>query len=892
MDSIAFPLSASLWHSVAGRLHAWMQAHGAHPHRTLVLLPYAQLMPEARSAWAQMGTSSGSSPFSRFVPRFETTMNWATHENPAFAYGELDIRFELAADLLTAARWLDQAGLAAVRDDLAAALVEATWQLAAVTAAQPPNDRAAWGAQVRSGLLTGVDYNLLRFEAAVARIALEWALASSYASDVLFAEDTFAALDALVLVRGFLAEPLSESLLKHYGHKGHALQLVVLEAVPAQPKVPSNKQATTRLHACADAHEEAERAAACVLRLLASSPPPHTTESGHAPRWPIAMVANDRSVVRRVRALLGVRGVRVRDETGWKLSTTHAAAALMALLRCAERDANADALLQWAKLAPACDRAAVDSLEHQLRRSGTRDWRGLQGTSAAAQAVLVQINTWCAVLQNARPLAEWTVALRQVLQACGLWRALAQDEAGVAVLQALHLAPDHQAAGHGLGQKQDLPASSQRWSLGDFTRWVNAVLEGASFKPLQQNGAEDAADAAVDSTPDVVVLPLSQLLCRSVSGVVVPGCDEANLPVSPELPGTWTTAQRVLLGLPQRETLQRAAGLAWHYLMEWAQASPGRVDLLWRTEEAGEAVMASGFVQTLRLQHPALADDPRLQSCHTSTPVQPPQPRADAILRPSLSASAYADLRACPYRYFGLRSLGLAEAEELDTMLDKRDFGNWLHLVLRYFHTVLLEANISPNAANQPACLATMAQAVAQATQELALDEAAFTPFAAAWPRVRDGYLKWLLGHTEEGATFAEAESWKEQPLGRIKLVGKMDRVDTLADGRRMVIDYKTESPQTTRDRLADPLNDTQLPFYAALLADDDLQAAYVNVGEKDGTKTFSMPTIVEVRDQLIDGILHDMERIAQGDSLPALGEGSACEYCAARGLCRRDYWK
>lgn len=869
MDSIAFPLSASLWQALVERLRALMQAQGAHPARTVVLLPYAQLMPEARNAWAQFSAGSGAG----FVPRFETTMNWATRENPAFAAGELDIRFELASDLLTAGHWLDQAGLTAVRDDLAAALVEAAWQLAALAAAQPPNARAAWGTHVRSGLLTGVDYNLLRFEAAVARIALEWALASSYASDVLFAENTLAALDALVLVRGFLAEPLPESLLQHYASKGHVLQLVALPAADkqgtdAQPTV----QAAMRLHACADAHEEAERAAACVLRQLARQ----TTESELVPRWPVALVANDRSVVRRVRALLGVRGVRVRDETGWKLSTTHAAASLMALLRAAGPDASADALLHWAKLAPACAASAVNSLEHQLRRSATPDWRSLLGVNADTQVVVVQINTWRAALQNARPLAQWTLALRQVLQACGLWQGLASDEAGVSVLQALHLEPDRLAAGHHSG----LPAGSKRWSLADFTRWVNAVLEGASFKPLPP------ADA------DVVVLPLSQLLGRSVSGVVVPGCDETNLPVSPELPGSWTTAQRVLLGLPQRENLQKAAGLAWHYLLEWAQARPGSVDLLWRKEEAGEAIMPSGFVQALRLQSAALADDPRWLTQYTSIPVQPPQPRADAILRPSLSASAYADLRACPYRYFGLRSLGLAEAEELDGALDKRDFGNWLHLVLRHFHNALSESNISPHAESLATCLAIMGQSAEKATQELALDEAAFTPFAAAWPRVRDGYLEWLLDHVAAGTSFAEAESWKEQPLRRIQLVGKIDRIDTLADGRRMVIDYKTESPQNTTKRLADPLNDTQLPFYAALLADDDLQAAYVNVGEKDGSKTFNMQGIVDVRDQLIDGILHDMDRIAQGDPLPALGEGSACEYCAARGLCRRDYWK
>jgi len=33
------------------------------------------------------------------------------------------------------------------------------------------------------------------------------------------------------------------------------------------------------------------------------------------------------------------------------------------------------------------------------------------------------------------------------------------------------------------------------------------------------------------------------------------------------------------------------------------------------------------------------------------------------------------------------------------------------------------------------------------------------------------------------------------------------------------------------------------------------------------------------------------MARIAAGAPLPALGEGSVCEFCAVRGLCRKDYW-
>jgi ATP-dependent helicase/nuclease subunit B len=47
----------------------------------------------------------------------------------------------------------------------------------------------------------------------------------------------------------------------------------------------------------------------------------------------------------------------------------------------------------------------------------------------------------------------------------------------------------------------------------------------------------------------------------------------------------------------------------------------------------------------------------------------------------------------------------------------------------------------------------------------------------------------------------------------------------------------------------------------------------------------------VEARDALIGGVLHDMQRIAQGEPMLALGDGTACDFCQARGLCRKDFW-
>ena len=177
------------------------------------------------------------------------------------------------------------------------------------------------------------------------------------------------------------------------------------------------------------------------------------------------------------------------------------------------------------------------------------------------------------------------------------------------------------------------------------------------------------------------------------------------------------------------------------------------------------------------------------------------------------------------------------------------------------------------------------------ATQALALSESEFLPFAAVWPRVREGYLAWLADHEATGAVFDAGEVSLKMPLGSLTLIGKIDRIDRQSDGHTLLIDYKTEPRSTTAERIKSAHEDTQLAFYAALIEDDTLAAAYVNLGEKEPTKTYAQPDIVGLRDELIESIRTDMARITQSAALPALGEGKACEYCAARGLCRKDFW-
>jgi ATP-dependent helicase/nuclease subunit B len=312
-------------------------------------------------------------------------------------------------------------------------------------------------------------------------------------------------------------------------------------------------------------------------------------------------------------------------------------------------------------------------------------------------------------------------------------------------------------------------------------------------------------------------------------------------------------------------------------------------DVLWRTsDDSGEPVLASSLVQSLILEgQAALATDPREPRDVAAQPVPRPVPAGTLLPVAQLSASAYEDLRRCPYRFFALRQLGLQEAGEIDVELDKRDFGNWLHKVLGSFHEALRGTPV-PGGPERAQLLDATADEV---TRAQGLEAGEFLPFAAAWPQVRDGYLAWLAKHEAQGAMFEQAESDHEMQLGPIKLVGRIDRIDRMPDGSLLVMDYKTEGLQTTAERVRQPAEDTQLAFYAALLDEDTLAAAYVNVGERGKTERRDQRAVVEARDLLVESILHDFSRIESGAAMPALGEGLACEFCAARGLCRRDWW-
>jgi ATP-dependent helicase/nuclease subunit B len=866
----------------------------------VVLLPFAQLMPQARRHWAQIYPSG-------FVPQFQSTSNWANQLRP-FAPETGDISFEMAQDVLKAAQLLKTAkldvfaGLDATQQDLITTrLVEAAHQLAASAAAIHPQKRLAWADEMRQdvfgGVFGGASSKAFASESSIAQLALYWASTSSYASDVLF-DDVLvkSQIDYLFVLEGLQRDPLARALMLHWGEKTAFL-------LPPNTELPENLTGIT-LYPAKDAHDEAQLAAACVLRHI---------EAG---RIPVALAATDRALTRRIRAMLATQNVQVRDENGWILSTTRAAAKLMAYLKACAWNASTDSVLDFlknsdAKIIEIDELAALEKAVRKANRAAWSSWvafikqestsepsfpRRRESTSATMDsrlrvndgrggnddllAVTQKVETARAGLQSPRILSAWLVALRTALENSGLLQGLEDDLAGVNVLEVLHI--------HGNSVQslpQTFPQSSERWSLAEFTAWVNTALESTSYKPPYPDLAQ------------VAILPMSQLLARPFAAAVLAGCDEARFDPSPMLPGQWSPAERLVLGLITRDEQDAATRAAWHIALQTPVC-----DVLWRkSETTGEPVLPSSLVQSLQLKLKLskiekISPEPRIKQALEPNPTPRPQPNGSQFPVARLSASGYSKLRTCPYQFFALQQLGLKEDDELQETLDKREFGTWLHAVLSHFHEELKRSSEidknTPVASIIAAYTAILNIAKTEVTSAQNIPEDAFLPWEATWPKLRDGYVNWLIGHQAVGWTFDQAEVWRELSIGNfgLKLVGQLDRVDKSADGTAMVLDYKTESAANTAKRLKEPLEDTQLAFYAALIGDETLEAAYVNVSEKE-SKSYAQADIDHSRSALIEGILDDMQNISAGKPLPALGEGVACDYCAARGLCRKDFW-
>ena len=886
----------NLWLDVVRQTSAWLLRQRLPARDTVLLLPFSALLAPARTAFAEVGG---------WQPRVETVLTLTASLTPPVAplaghcSGDAVQDRLCASALLTALPWgegwaqRDARGLQHMVNNL----VETAQTLRSAALARAPGDRPAFWAQARAEAAR--DGGPAQAEALLLRVALEWA-ASSVAAlpPAVDAGFSFPAT-AWVLVELGGSDAAAQAMAAASGAPTLVLRLDA--ALPSWAEDETEKVLRWPAHddverlVCEDFESEAQAAASTVIEAL------------NAGRLPVALVAQDRALVRRIRALLERAQVPVIDETGWLLATTRSGAALMMLLRAALPGAPQDAWLDWLKAWPGVPATALDSLEAQ--------WRGQRRVrdAKAAQALWDSAAARLAPLQTGRQqtLADWLDLLGRVLQGDGSWHILSADMAGQQLLAALRLTAP------GLSAPPD-----EAWrgavagvavTLAGFVDWVAATLEQLPFLPTPDAGAQ------------VVLTPLLRTMGRAFGHIVLPGTDDKNLSAGDAQPSLIPAAMTTALALPDRKRRQRQQRLALLHLLR-----SGRVTLLRRERDEGEPLSESPDLAWLMglLQASASRPPPSGLSLDTSSDTSPgtspgtspdtlgptraelwppqrwqpqrqrvpfeaqarPLPSAGAALPTVLSASQLEALRQCPYRFFARALLRLQEPEEIDGGLAKRDYGTWLHAVLHQFHS---ERDHQADAALQ------MHQAADAAAASLALDGAELLPFRASFMHFVPAYLRWLAAREAQGWHWADGESehrFKHPDIAGLELRGRIDRLDHGPEGQRQLLDYKTGSLQALQQKVKTPLEDTQLAFYAALLgqsdgADEGLRATYLSLDDADAPREIEHPQVAQTVSVMLQGLAADWQRLRDGAPMPALGEGAVCQTCEVRGLCRRDHW-
>ncbi|MFZ2540616.1 MAG: PD-(D/E)XK nuclease family protein [Gallionella sp.] len=601
----------------------------------------------------------------------------------------------------------------------------------------------------------------------------------------------------------------------------------------------------------------------------------------------IALVAQDRLVARRVRALLERAGVLVLDETGWTFSTLAVSTVLMRWLDALQSDFYYQDLLDllkspfiFADQAAHERKQAVYQLEQLVRKHGVAShldaFLDLAHGEAEVQTALARLRQAAEGLRrNSDTLGGWLRALDESLSILGVLQGLAADDAGAQLLQALQI------------WQHELAADNTRFSRAEWRHWLAQQLDAHTFR-----------DSSIESP--VLITHLAATRWRAFDAVLLLGADASHLPSTDNGSMWFNDAVRSTLGLPTRKCklMQQRDDLLALLAMN------NTVLATWQASKDGEKNLLSPFFEMLRALHElAYGDD--LSECKLGKlladaqlrAAEFPLPEKSAIPAPSLpkslipgriSASGYNSLVACPYQFYARHMLRLNELDEVREGVEKRDYGEWVHDILHRFHHQFPLLGGNDRVLLEKALQRISSEVFAHAVERDYIARA----WLLRWQQAIPAYLDAQLKSEAEGWRFQNGEVPFELPLTEaLTMHGRIDRVDvqTQADGSARVLDYKMMDATRLRNKLKEPGEDVQLACYAYVYEADE--AAFISI-EKDKVISVAPPQdVTELAQANIERLLVVFAQMRDGAALPAHGVDEACVYCEMRGLCRKSDW-
>jgi ATP-dependent helicase/nuclease subunit B len=650
----------------------------------------------------------------------------------------------------------------------------------------------------------------------------------------------------------------------------------------------------------------------------------------------LALVAQDRLVARRARALLARLGpaLNIRDETGWKLSTTRAAAALnswLELIKAPKDGPSAKTLLEFLQnpfldLGKVLERdpqtcmGLIAELEDILLASkaesgwktfhlaieGARD-NAIKTSSNQPSAALLELlqfvrarhHEWLTLKVNCN---NAYTQLQANLEAAGMAQSLERDFAGKQLLEVLKTFDLTKT------QYQEAPIRLSEWlSL------LKTVIEESSY---QEAGKEAKASLSI--------LPLSSTRLRDFEAVVVVGCDEQQLPAYSEPPLFFSDALNQLL---------KTSTIAMQFVQQARDLSQllvscPNVDLLWQSKSNnGEPLRPSAWIQ--RLQNQITWEEAPTQLSKRRFEASPMEMAVahfeeDLPMPLSMSPSAYKALRDCPYRYYVRSLLGLRKNKEFDEGFDASLAGQTLHKLLKKFYQAIkTQEHTNPSLKTDLEQRRTWMEKSLHAHSEqefvsLIEGDARVMGTLRDWQKQIASFVDWQLRREEAGWQYFDGEvkvgfdlhfvDAQNNPKV-IRIEGFADRYDVHAIDNQLasVIDYKNQRFERVKTRAEHILDDPQLLIYARaanegqenhkLIGRQVRQAEWVALkadlskGEQKAARAQEVADMPQMMAQFNQQITQDVEQLWAKKPMQAFAPDGVCQYCEARGICRKGIW-
>lgn len=653
----------------------------------------------------------------------------------------------------------------------------------------------------------------------------------------------------------------------------------------------------------------------------------------------IALVAQDRLAARRARALLSRLGdsLRIRDETGWKLSTTRAAAAfdsLLELIRAPKEGPSASILLEFLQnpyfdLAHSLQKTPevcvglLAKLEDILVASQAKSgWETFMAAIERANAYAVSHGgspneQLIELIQFVKRLHfQWQQALLECadaysqlqvnLQETGMFQRLEKDAAGKQLLEVL--------------QRFDLsngPYQELKMRLPEWLSLLKTVIEEASYE-----------EAGKEAQATLSILPLSSTRLREFDAVVVVGCDEQQLPAFSEPPLFFSDALNRYL---------KSSTIAAQYVQQARDLSQllvscKNVDLLWQSKsKSGEPLRPSAWIQRLQVvlkKTPLEVLEPKLKPYEgQSQPIRMAvsTPDQDLAIPTTVSPSAYKALRDCPYRYYVSSLLGLRKAKEFEEGFDASLAGQTLHALLKNFFQALKTEEKKPHSvihagddARRQWMIDQLMHYSEKEFERLIAGDARVLGTLRDWQKQIPSFVDWQLKRENAGWRYHDAELtvgfnlMLTDPDGverEIRIAGRADRFDIHVSDKSVaaVMDYKNQNMKKITNRAENVLDDPQLLIYARGANENSIAAhlpgrtveqaewvtlkAELNKGEEKNIRAHPIENMPELMEQFSEQIVQDLNALWARKPMQAFAPDSVCQYCEARGICRKGMW-